>query len=98
MDEEDVRAFSSCGLRDVGLIARSPAGRGKLRRREARIEELRSREHLTAAGRHHRAELAEEGRRTPQGSGDGLEAELQGEKIVQEAQAERLQSSRRSTT
>ena len=94
LDEKDVRAFLElCASEMEDLIRKLHQQDEELRRRESRIEELRSHEHLLQQTLTTAQKLAEEVKENARKEAQIAvsEAELQGEKIVQAAQQKRLQ-------
>jgi cell division initiation protein len=94
MDEKEVRAFLElCASEMEDLIRKLHKQDEELRRRDARIEELCSREHLLQQTLTTAQKLADEVRENARKEAQILvsEAELHGEKIVQTAQQKRLQ-------
>jgi cell division initiation protein len=94
LDEKEVRAFLEiCASEMEDLIRKLHKQDEELRRLVARIEELRSREHLLQQTLTTAQRLAEEVKEHARKEAEIVlsEAELQGEKIVQSAQQKRLQ-------
>src|SRR5713226_9626948 len=88
VDEKEVRAFlEACASEMEDLIRKLHQQDEELRRRESRIDELRAREHLL------QQRLTEEVKEHARKEAQIVlsEAELQGEKVVQNAQQKRLQ-------
>src|SRR5713101_421992 len=94
LDEKEVRAFLElCSSEMEDLIRKLHKQDEELRRLVARIEELRSREHLLQQTLTTAQRLAEEVKEHARKEAQIVlsEAELQGEKVVQNAQQKRLQ-------
>src|SRR5713101_7650806 len=94
VDEKEVRAFlEACASEMEDLIRKLHQQDEELRRRESRIDELRAREHLLQQTLTTAHRLAEEVKEHARKEAQIVlsEAELQGEKVVQNAQQKRLQ-------
>src|SRR5712692_5663871 len=94
VDEKEVRAFlEACASEMEDLIRKLHQQDEELRRRESRIDELRAREHLLQQTLTTAQRLAEEVKEHARKEAQIVlsEAELQGEKVVQNAQQKRLQ-------
>jgi len=94
VDDKEVRAFLEvCAFEMEELIRRLHKQDEELRRRDARIEELRSREQLLQSTLTTAQKLADDVKENARKEAQILvsEAELQGEKIVQNANQKRLQ-------